>query len=123
MDAIDRTDFNALRRIEVPDALGALRRIDDVDLDTLGDGPVGALGLADVAVDAFIGDEKGHAAYPVRRRRTPGRLPNFALRRAATTGLTKLETSPPRLAISRTIVEDMKRYCSAGVRKRVSTSG
>src|SRR5690606_12039512 len=42
---------------------------------------------------------------------------------AATAGVTKPETSPPRRAISRTSDEEMKLYCSAGVRNRVSTSG
>jgi hypothetical protein len=34
--------------------------IDDVDLVALRNGVVRALGLADVAVDAFIGDDQGH---------------------------------------------------------------
>src|SRR6185312_15782861 len=40
-----------------------------------------------------------------------------------TAGWTKSETSPPRRAISRTRDEEMKLYCSAGVRNRVSASG
>ena len=42
---------------------------------------------------------------------------------AATAGGTKPETSPPRREISRTSEEEMKPYCSAGVRNSVSTSG
>src|SRR5690349_6660309 len=59
-DAVDRTHFLALRRLEVPDALRAFRRMDLVDFRSLRDRLVGALGLADVAVDALVGDEKGH---------------------------------------------------------------
>src|SRR4249919_1906316 len=46
-----------------------------------------------------------------------------AVRAAATSGCTKLETSPPRRAISRTSVEDRKLCCSAGVRNSVSQFG
>jgi len=43
------------------DALGAQVGIDDVDLVTLGDGVVRALGLAGAAVDAIVSDEGRHA--------------------------------------------------------------
>src|SRR5689334_6606226 len=56
-DAVDGTHFLALRRLEVPDALGALRRVDLVDFRPLCDRLVRALGLAHVAVDALVGDE------------------------------------------------------------------
>src|SRR3546814_6195537 len=36
---------------------------------------------------------------------------------------TNAETSPPRREISRTSEDEMKPYCSAGVRNSVSTSG
>jgi hypothetical protein len=103
--------------VEVADALGALVRIDDVDLRALRDRLVRAFGLADVAVDALVGDDQGHEATWFQR------LANFALRRASTAGCTNEETSPPNFAISRTIVAEMKVYCSDGVRKSVSTSG
>src|SRR5690606_23531096 len=41
----------------------------------------------------------------------------------ATAGGTNPETSPPRREISRTSEDEMKPYCSAGVRNSVSTSG
>src|SRR5690606_20990325 len=41
----------------------------------------------------------------------------------ATAGGTKPVTSPPRREISRTSEDEMKPYCSAGVRNSVSTSG
>src|SRR5690606_1527190 len=41
----------------------------------------------------------------------------------ATAGVTKLDTSPPSREISRTREDEMKLYCSEGVRNRVSTSG
>src|SRR5262249_52002909 len=89
---------------------------------------IGTLRLADVAVDALVGDHQRHGiAFYVPRARPAGALdsfvPNLAASRAATLGATKLLTSPPKRAISRTIVEDMKRYCSEGVRNKVSTSG
>ena len=60
-NAIYRADFAALRRIEMPDAFGALVWIDDVSLFALRNRVVGAFRLANVAVDAFIGDHQGHA--------------------------------------------------------------
>jgi hypothetical protein len=59
-------DLDALGGLVVPDALRAKLRVDDVDLVALRDGAVGALGLADVAVDAFVGDQQGHRGYSVR---------------------------------------------------------
>ena len=64
-NAVDRADLDALRRVEMADALGAFRGIDHVDLRPLRDRVVRALGLADVAVDAFVGDHQGHRADPI----------------------------------------------------------
>ncbi len=64
-DAVDRADLDTLRRVEVADALGAFRGIDDVDLRPLRDRVVRALGLADVAVDAFVGDHQRHRVDPI----------------------------------------------------------
>jgi len=55
-NAIDRTHLNALRRVEMSDALGALVRINNVNLSALRNGAVGAFGFAYVAVNAFVGD-------------------------------------------------------------------
>jgi hypothetical protein len=56
-DTVDRADLDALRLVEVTDALGAQRGVDDIDLGTLRDGAVGALGFAYIAVDAFMCDD------------------------------------------------------------------
>jgi len=60
-NAVDRADLLTLRRVEMADALGAAVGIDDVDLRPLRDRAVRAFGLADVAVDALVGDDQGHA--------------------------------------------------------------
>jgi hypothetical protein len=44
------------------DTLGAQVGVDDVDLITLRDGPVGAFRLANIAVDALVADLKRHLA-------------------------------------------------------------
>jgi hypothetical protein len=59
-NAIDRANFYALRRIIVANALGALGRVNHVDLVALRNGTVRALRLANVAVDAFITDNQRH---------------------------------------------------------------
>jgi hypothetical protein len=56
-DTVHRTDLNALRSLVVTHTLGAQIGIDLVDLVTLGDRPIGALGLTYIAVDAFISDD------------------------------------------------------------------
>jgi hypothetical protein len=55
-----RADLHALRLVEVADAFGALVRVDLVEGLAHVDGIVRALGLADIAVDAFVGDHEGH---------------------------------------------------------------
>ena len=59
-DALDRTHLDTLRRFVVADAFGAERGRDLVDLPAFRDRPVRTDGLADVAVDAEIGDLEGH---------------------------------------------------------------
>jgi len=56
-NAIDRTHLNALRGIEVADALGAFVRIDNVNFRALCNGAIRTLGFAHVAVNAFVGDQ------------------------------------------------------------------
>ncbi|BET24809.1 hypothetical protein RGQ30_03100 [Limnobacter thiooxidans] len=56
-DAFHRANYHALGLIEMAHALGAFARINFVDLFTHADCAVGALGLAHVAIDAFIGDD------------------------------------------------------------------
>src|SRR5690606_9485570 len=61
-DAVHRADLLALGFVVVADAFGAEVGVDDVDFLALGNGAVRALGLANVAVDAVIGDYQGHPA-------------------------------------------------------------
>jgi hypothetical protein len=45
-------------------AFGAFRRLDHINLGAHGDGGVGAFGLADIAVDALVGDDQSHCTIP-----------------------------------------------------------
>jgi hypothetical protein len=54
--AFYRADLDALRCIEMPDALGALHWIYLVKFDALVNGLVGAFRFADIAIDALCGD-------------------------------------------------------------------
>ena len=56
-DAVDRTDFDALRPVEMAYALGAAGGIDDVVLLTRSDGGVRTFRFADIAVDALISNQ------------------------------------------------------------------
>jgi hypothetical protein len=56
-DAGDRAYLLALRLVEVPDALGALVGVDLVKLGAHRNGLVRAFGLADVAIDAIVGNQ------------------------------------------------------------------
>jgi hypothetical protein len=60
-DAGHRTDLHALGFIKVTNALGAFDRIDFVNFFAQIDRLIGALGLAHIAVDAFVGDHQSHA--------------------------------------------------------------
>ena len=68
IDALDRAHHHALRLVEMADALGAARRIDDVDLFALRNRLVRTRRLADVAVDAERIDLQGHADIVVTGR-------------------------------------------------------
>jgi hypothetical protein len=59
-DALHGADLNALGFVEVANAFGAFGGVDFVDVLAHVDGLVGAFGFADVAVDAFVGDEQCH---------------------------------------------------------------
>ena len=88
-----RADLHALRLVEVADALGALARVDLVDLGAHRDRLVRALGLADIAVDALVGDHQRHGGHLSRVR---ARALTRSCRRSSTEGATNLETSPPK---------------------------
>ena len=67
-NAIYRADLLALRLVVMADALGAQVRVDDVNFFALRDRSVRALRLADVAVNAVVGDDQGHGATPAQVR-------------------------------------------------------
>jgi hypothetical protein len=56
-NAVYRADLNTLRGVVMADTLGTEVGVDLIDLIALGDGAVGAFRFADVAVDAFVGDD------------------------------------------------------------------
>jgi hypothetical protein len=60
IDAVDRTHFHALGFVMMAYAFGAQFRIDDINVFALGDSAIGAFRLADITVDAFIINNKGH---------------------------------------------------------------
>jgi hypothetical protein len=60
IDAVDRTHFDALGFVMMTDAFGTQFRIDDINVLALGDGAIWAFRLADITIDAFIIDNKGH---------------------------------------------------------------
>ena len=57
-----RADLHALGFVKMPHAFGAFAGVDLIDLFTQIDGLVGALGFADITVDAFVGDHQCHGA-------------------------------------------------------------
>src|SRR5574343_546439 len=63
-DAGHRAHLNALRLVKIAYALGAFVRVDLVNLRPKGDRLVRALGLAHIAVDAFVSDHQSHDATP-----------------------------------------------------------
>jgi hypothetical protein len=54
------THLHALRLVKVADAFGAFRGIDLVNLRTQVNGLIRALGLAHIAIDAFVGNHQSH---------------------------------------------------------------
>lgn len=59
-NAINRTNLDALAGAEVADAFGAAGRIDLVYQRSLINRIVGTFGLANVAINAFVGNDKCH---------------------------------------------------------------
>ena len=57
-NAVHRTHLLALGLVEMANTLGAQRGVDDVDLLSLRDSPVWAFRLADIAVDAIVGNDE-----------------------------------------------------------------
>ena len=58
--AFDWANLHALRHVKMPHALGAKLRRDVIQLGTGVNRAVWAHGLANIAVDALVGDKKGH---------------------------------------------------------------
>ncbi|MCY1416861.1 hypothetical protein D9M71_323780 [compost metagenome] len=67
-NAVDGADLLTLRLVVVADAFRAQVGIDHIDFLALGNRTVGALGFADVAVDAVVGDLEGHGNNSCRRQ-------------------------------------------------------
>jgi hypothetical protein len=61
-DASHGADLHTLGFFKMADAFGAFGRVDFVDFFTQINRLIWALGLAHIAVDAFIGDHQGHDA-------------------------------------------------------------
>ena len=59
-NALNRTDFDALRDLKVSNTFGAVIRFDFVNFFSLVDGIIWALRLANIAIDAFICDYQCH---------------------------------------------------------------
>ena len=59
-NALNRTDFDALRNLEVSNTFGTVIRFDFVNFFSLVDGIIWALRLANIAIDAFICDYQCH---------------------------------------------------------------
>src|SRR5690606_22280075 len=59
-NAVHGTDLLALGFVVVADTLGALVGINDIDLGARGNGLVRALRLADIAIDAVVGNHQRH---------------------------------------------------------------
>ncbi len=60
-DAGHGADLHALRLVKMPHAFGAFARVDFVNFFAQINRLIGALGLAHIAVDAFVGDHQSHA--------------------------------------------------------------
>ena len=116
-----RAHLHALRLVVVAHALGAAGGLDVVVLRAERDRVVRALGLADVAVDALVGDHQGHVASAFTHVSTL--CVTRSCKRLSTDGATNFDTSPPSVAISRTKVPLTNWNWSDGVMKMVSTSG
>jgi hypothetical protein len=67
-DACHRTNRHALRFLEVASTFGTAFRIDDVNLHTLGDGLVGTLRFAGIAIDTLEGNQQGHKSTLEKNR-------------------------------------------------------
>jgi hypothetical protein len=99
-NAIYRADLLALWLVVMADALGAQVRVDDVNFFALGNRSVRALGLADIAVNAIVGNDQGHATAPAQAltwafRKTVRKLCRIRAADAIYTGThTRVEDGP-----------------------------
>jgi len=83
------------------DALGAFAGVDLVDFDAHVDRLIRALRLTHIAVDAVVSDKQGHVVVP-----QASTVLTRDFNRSSTKGETNFDTSPPKLAISRTKVPE-----------------
>ena len=117
-NASNGANLNALRFVKVTNAFGAFAGVDLVNFDTHADGLIRAFRFTHIAVDAFVGDYECHAFFP-----QASTVLTRIFNRSNTEGDTNFDTSPPKVAISRTKVPDTNWNWSLGVRNTVSTSG
>ncbi len=94
-DAFDWTHFDTLRLIKMSDAFGAKFGIDFVEFDALVYRVIRTFRFANVAIDALIGDQQRHIYFLI-----------FPCIFSTTSGLTNWLTSPPMVAISRTMLAE-----------------
>lgn len=112
-NALNRTDLHALGLAKMSNALCAFMRVDLIDLLPKVNGLVGTLGLTHIAIDALTGDHQSHKKtnhffkqMKPNLRKLATQALNFSLNARSIGAETHWETSPPRLAISRTRVLD-----------------
>ena len=72
-NTFDRADFYALGRLKVAHAFCAAGRINNVELLSLRDRFVRAFWLADITIDAFVGNQQGHGDLAGSRPRSISR--------------------------------------------------
>ncbi len=61
--ALYRAHLDTLRRIKVSDAFGAQLWVDDIDFRSFRNGAIRALGFANIAVNAFVGNDQRHKEF------------------------------------------------------------
>ena len=104
---LDRAELLTLRRIVKPHAFSAAAGTNLIVLRTKKYRLIRALGFADVAVDALVGNDQRHGFIFLVSKyifiRQPARfIENFFSSSCLVRGETNFETSPPMDAISRT---------------------
>lgn len=106
-NAGNRAHLLTLRFIEVADALGAFIGIDLVVLEAHRNCFVGTFGFADIAIDAVVGNQESHGASLANQAEGGANVAILLCSQRSTDGNTNFDTSPPSMAISRTMVPEI----------------